>query len=301
MVMLEAVPNVSEGRDLATVAAIAAALAGEPGVQLLDSSSDPDHHRSVFTAAGEPGPLERGLLAMARLAVERIDLGRHCGVHPRLGAVDVVPFVPLGATQMADAIEAAERLGRAIGEELDVPVFLYGEAARDAARRLPVTLRGRGLSSVAAALATGELHPDYGPARAHPTAGVTLVGARTFLVAFNLWLGDASVRTAREIARAIRERDGGLPGVQAMGFYLESRGRAQVSIKLVRPDSTTLEMVVERVRQEATARGVEVERGELIGLLPEAIASQTTAEALLLPELGAAQILERRLSGLLTS
>jgi glutamate formiminotransferase len=154
---------------------------------------------------------------------------------------------------------------------------------------------------VAAALATGELHPDYGPARAHPTAGVTLVGARTFLVAFNLWLADDSVRTAREIARAIRERDGGLPGVQAMGFYLESRRRAQVSVNLVRPDSTTLAAVVERVRQEAAARGVEVERGELIGLLPEAIASQTTAEALLLPELGAAQILERRLSRLLTS
>jgi glutamate formiminotransferase len=296
MPLLEVVPNVSEGREAQAIAAIAGALGSEPGVRLLDLSSDPDHHRSVLTAAGEPGPLERGLLKMTRTAVDRIDLRRHTGVHPRLGAVDVVPFVPLGAATMADAVGAADRLGRAIGDDLGIPVFLYGEAASAADRRLPASLRRLGLPGVAAALTNGALRPDYGPTRAHPTAGVTLVGARTFLIAFNVWLASADVRVARDIARAIRESGGGLPGVQALGFYLESRGRAQVSINLLRPGKTPLESVVERVRAEAAARGIEVERGELVGLLPEAVASRTTAKALLLPELGPDQILERKLA-----
>jgi glutamate formiminotransferase len=296
MPLLEVVPNVSEGREAQAIAAIAGALGSEPGVRLLDLSSDPDHHRSVLTAAGEPGPLERGLLKMTRTAVDRIDLRRHTGVHPRLGAVDVVPFVPLGAATMADAVGAADRLGRAIGDDLGIPVFLYGEAASAADRRLPASLRRLGLPGVAAALTNGALRPDYGPTRAHPTAGVTLVGARTFLIAFNVWLASADVRVARDIARAIRESGGGLPGVQALGFYLERRGRAQVSINLLRPGKTPLESVVERVRAEAAARGIEVERGELVGLLPEAVASRTTAKALLLPELGPDQILERKLA-----
>jgi glutamate formiminotransferase len=208
----------------------------------------------------------------------------------------MVPFVPLGAATMADAVGAADRLGRAIGDDLGIPVFLYGEAASAADRRLPASLRRLGLPGVAAALTNGALRPDYGPTRAHPTAGVTLVGARTFLIAFNVWLASADVRVARDIARAIRESGGGLPGVQALGFYLERRGRAQVSINLLRPGKTPLESVVERVRAEAAARGIEVERGELVGLLPEAVASRTTAKALLLPELGPDQILERKLA-----
>jgi glutamate formiminotransferase len=299
MSVLEAVPNLSEGRDLAAIEAMAAALGGEPGVRLLDVSSDPDHHRSVLTAAGEPASLERGLLAMTRAAVDRIDLRRHRGVHPRLGAVDVVPLVPLGRATMEDAIASARRLGGAIGEQLALPVFLYGEAATDPRYRLPAGLRRRGLADVAGALAAGELVPDFGPARAHPSAGVVLVGARSFLIAFNLWLATADVRVARDIARAVRERDGGLAGVQALGLFLESRGRAQVSLNLLRPDATALEAVVERVRSEAAARGVAVERGELIGLLPARVAERTTARALLLPELGPAQIIERRLADLL--
>ena len=190
MTLLEVVPNVSEGRDAASIEAIGRALGAEPGVRLLDVSSDPDHHRSVFTAAGEPAPLERGLLAMAREAVARIDLRRHSGVHPRLGALDVVPFVPLGSAEMTDAIAAAQRLGRAIGDQLGIPVFLYGEAATDPGRRLPASLRRHGLDAVAAALAAATLRPDYGPARAHPTAGVVLIGART--------LPDRLQRLARE-------------------------------------------------------------------------------------------------------
>ena len=299
MALLEAVPNLSEGRDSAAVRALGEALAAEPAVHLLDVSADPDHHRSVLTAVGEPEPLERGLLAMSRAAVERIDLRRHQGVHPRVGAIDVVPFVPLAPATMETAVAAARRFGGALADTLAIPVFLYGEATTDPGRRLPAALRRQGLAAIEAALAAGSLVPDYGPSRAHPSAGVTLVGARGFLIAFNLWLGTSDARVARDIARAVRERDGGLPGVQALGLYLASRGRAQVSINLLRPDETPLHVVIERVRAEAAARGVEVDRGELIGLVPESVASRASASALLLPELGPRQILERRLAAAL--
>jgi glutamate formiminotransferase len=280
---LEAVPNLSEGRDRDTVRHLAAALGTGPGVRLLDVSSDPDHHRTVLTAVGEPEPLVDGLFALIGAAAGRIDLGRHAGVHPRVGAVDVVPLVPLGDTPMAVAVEAAQRLGRSVGDELGIPVFLYGEATPGPARRHPADLRRRGLPALTAAIAAGELRPDYGPARAHPTAGVTLIGARTFLVAFNVWLATADVAAARAIARAVRERDGGLPGVQALGLYLESRRQAQVSLNLLRPTETPLHTVVDAIRREAAARGVEIDHSELVGLLPESVALATTAHALALP------------------
>ena len=286
MTLLEVVPNVSEGRDAASIEAIGRALGAEPGVRLLDVSSDPDHHRSVFTAAGEPAPLERGLLAMAREAVARIDLRRHSGVHPRLGAVDVVPFVPLGSAEMTDAVAAAHRLGRAIGDQLDLPVFLYGEAATDSERRLPASLRRHGLDAVAAALAAATLRPDYGPARAHPTAGVVLIGARTFLIAFNVWLAAPTFASLVRWRAPSESATAGSPACRRWASTSTSRRRAQVSINLLRPAETPLQTVIERVREEAAARGVEIERGELIGLLPEAIAAQSTADALLLPELG---------------
>jgi glutamate formiminotransferase len=216
-----------------------------------------------------------------------------------VGAIDVVPFVPLGPATMENAVNAAHRLGRALAERLAIPIFLYGEAAPNRERRLPAALRRQGLGTVAAALAAGSLVPDYGPSRAHPSAGVTLVGARGFLVAFNLRLATADLRIARDIARAVRERDGGLAGVQALGLWLESRQQAQVSLNLLRPDETPLDVVVERVRAEAAARGVDVDSGELIGLLPEAVARRTSAAALFLPELGERQILERRLTAAL--
>lgn len=293
--LLEVVPNLSEGRDATRVHEIAAALVAEPGVRLLDLTSDPDHHRSVLTVAGEPDPLLRGLLAMIRAAVAAIDLRHHAGAHPRVGAVDVVPFVPLRGAAMADAVKAARALGRAVGDALEIPVFLYGEATPGGGRRLPADLRRLGLDALARALRSGEIVPDFGPARAHPSAGVILVGARTFLVAFNVWLRGADVVVARAVARAIRERDGGLRGVQALGLYLESRRLAQVSVNLLEPAVTPLHLVLERIRDEALARGVEIDRGELVGLLPEAVALRAAAAALLLPDLDAGRILERHL------
>jgi glutamate formiminotransferase len=294
--LLEAVPNLSEGRDAARVRALAATLSAEPGVRLLDVSSDPDHHRSVLTVAGEPEPLVSGLFSLVRAAAAAIDLRHHAGAHPRVGAVDVVPFVPLGGTAMGDAVEAAERLGRTVGERLEIPVFLYGEATPGASRRVPADVRRLGLAGLGAALDAGAIEPDYGPSRLHPMAGAILIGARTFLVAFNVWLRSDDVRVARAVARAIRERDGGLPGVQALGLYLESRRQAQVSINLLRPAETSLHTVFERVREEARARGVEIDRGELVGLVPEAVALRAAADALHLLDISPGRILERHLS-----
>jgi glutamate formiminotransferase len=290
--LLEAVPNLSEGRDASRVRELAATLSGEPGVRLLDVSSDPDHHRSVLTAIGEPAPLVDGLYALIRAAAAAIDLRHHAGAHPRVGAVDVVPFVPLGGAAMGDAVEAAHRLGRSVGDRLEIPVFLYGEATPGPERRVPADLRRLGLAGMAAALEAGELRPDYGPSRLHATAGAVLIGARTFLVAFNVWLRSADLRVARAVARAIRERDGGLPGVQALGLFLESRSRAQVSVNLLRPDQTSLHAVVERIASEARARGVEIDRGEIVGLVPESVVLRAAAEALRLPELTPSRILE---------
>jgi glutamate formiminotransferase / 5-formyltetrahydrofolate cyclo-ligase len=256
-----------------------------------------------------------GLVALARAVVQRIDLRHHRGVHPRTGALDVVPFVPLAPGAMPDAIDAAHRLGRALGDQLELPVFLYGAASTGDAgapaqpseakvpadwrqAKVPADWRRVGLPAIAAALDAGELTPDYGPPRAHPTAGIVLAGARGLLVAYNLLLFTADVSVARKVARALRERDGGLPGVQALGFHLESRGRAQVSINLLRPDQTPLRAVVERAREVASALGVEIDRGELVGLAPEAAVAGATAQELLLPELGPAQILEQRLAAL---
>ncbi|HVR29948.1 MAG TPA: glutamate formimidoyltransferase [Thermoanaerobaculia bacterium] len=296
MPLLEAVPNVSEGRDAGRVREIAAALASVPGVRLLDVSSDPDHHRSVLTAAGEPAPLEEGLTKLCRAALERIDLRHHDGVHPRIGAIDVVPLVPLAGAAIENAVESAERLGRRVGEELGVPVFLYGEAARSADRRAPAALRRLGLAALSEAIDGGALTPDYGPRRVDPRVGVTLIGARGFLVAFNVQLATEDVRIARAVAKAIRERDGGLPGVQALGLALESRRRAQVSVNLLPTARASLFTVVERIRDEASRHGVEIESSELVGLVPEEVALDAAADALRLPRLSPAHLLERRLA-----
>jgi glutamate formiminotransferase len=293
--LLEAVPNISEGRVQAIVGEIASALAGVAGVRLLDVSCDPDHHRAVLTAAGPPAALEDGLVALCRAAIERIDLRLHAGAHPRLGVVDVVPLVPLAGAAMADAVAAAERLGRRVGEELGVPTFLYGEAARADDRRTPAALRRTGLAALAAAMRAGELTPDYGPRRVDDAVGVTLVGARGALVAWNVQLATDDVRVARAVAAAIRERDGGLPGVQALGLYLESRRQAQVSVNLLRTGPTSLYAVLERIRDEARRRGVEIHSSELVGLMPEEVVLRAAADALRLPGLAAAQVLERKL------
>jgi glutamate formiminotransferase / 5-formyltetrahydrofolate cyclo-ligase len=280
---LECVPNVSEGRRPEVVARLAAAVSPAPGVRLLDVSSDPDHNRSVLTLAGEAEGLHAALLALYEAALAEIDLTSHQGVHPRVGAVDVVPFVPLGDTPMAAAVAAAERLAPEVARRFGLPVYLYERAARRPGRSALADIRRGGFEGFAAKIADPSCAPDFGPPRVHPTAGVTVIGARFFLIAFNAVLDTADAAIARAVARKVRESGGGLPAVRAMGVYLASRGRAQVSMNLADYRRTSLLSALERVRREAAALGARVAESEVIGLVPEEAARGVTQEALQLP------------------
>ena len=260
--MLECVPNVSEGRDAHTVDAIARSC----GVALLDVHRDPDHHRSVFTlAASEPHPVEQGVRALALTVADRVDLAAHTGAHPRFGAVDVVPFVALDPTRPEAAVVAAREFARWAAETLEVPTFLFG-TVDDQRRALPDLRRDAFTRRV----------PDFGPRAPHPRLGAIAVGARPPMVAVNVDLRDADLELARDIARAVRERDGGLPGVRALGFALASRQLVQVSMNLVDLEATGVEAACDEVRRRAEASRATVERVELVGLLPAAELSRTS-------------------------
>jgi glutamate formiminotransferase len=291
---LECVPNLSEGRRPEVVARLAAAVSA-PGVRLLDVSSDPDHNRSVLTLAGEPEELIAGLLALYEAALSEIDLRRHDGVHPRIGAVDVVPFVPLGGAPMALAVAAARRLAAEVGRRFGLPVYLYEEAAARPERRSLASIRRGGFEGFAGKLADPFWAPDHGPARLHPSAGATVIGARFFLIACNAILDTADAAVARAVAGAVRESGGGLPAVRALGFYLASRGCAQVSMNLTDFRRTSLSQALDRVREEAAARGAKIVASELVGLLPQQAALDAARDTLQLPALGPGHLLEERL------
>jgi glutamate formiminotransferase len=294
---IECVPNVSEGRRPEVVARLVDAVTSVAGVRLLDVSSDPDHNRSVLTLAGTAGDLRESLLALYEAALREIDLTRHEGVHPRVGAVDVVPFVPLGDTPMEEAVAAAEALAAAVAERFGLPVYLYEKAARRPERRLLADIRRGGFEGFPAKMSSPAWSPDFGPARVHPTGGVTVIGARFFLIAFNAVLDTPDVTLAKAIAKKVRESGGGLPAVRAMGVYLASRGRAQVSMNLVDFRRTSVLTALNRVRQEAESLGTRVLESELIGLMPEEAALGVMREALLMPGFAQDRVLESRLSG----
>jgi glutamate formiminotransferase len=291
MLPLESVPNVSEGRDPAVVAAIAAAFAGG-GARLLDVHSDADHHRSVLTLVGGEEELAASLVAGVAAARDLVDLRSHDGVHPRVGAADVVPVVPLRPGDMPRAKAVALEVARRVADELGLPVFLYAESG---AGRRPAFFRRGGTAGLQRRVTAGEIAPDFGPPRLHPSAGAVLVGARHPLVAFNLELVTDDLDAARAIAEAVRESSGGLPGVQALGLLLQRTGRAQVSLNLVDVEATPLHELVRRVRAEAHARGLEIAGGELVGLLPGATVAAAAAAALELPSLASDRVLELRL------
>jgi glutamate formiminotransferase len=286
---LESVPNFSEGRDRATIDAIGAALSGR--VRLLDVHTDPDHNRSVFTVVGEDAALVDALVAAVEVARDRIDLGRHLGAHPRIGAADVVPVVPLRPEHMerakAAALQVAERIG-----ELGLPVFLYGELAPG---RGPALFRRGGTEELAERLAGGEVEADFGPSELHPTAGGVIVGARRPLIAFNVDLREATLGDARAIASAIRERDGGFPGVRALGLELPSSGRVQVSMNVEDWEAAMLHEIVARIESEAAALGAAVERAELVGLMPAGAAAAAAGAVLRIDGFDASRLIETRL------
>ena len=289
--MLEAVPNVSEGRDPALIQAIGAAFARH--AVLLDVHSDADHHRSVFTLAGPDEALVSSLVEGVAVAVELVDLRRHAGVHPRVGAADVVPLVPLAPGEMDRAAAAARTVAARIGGELGLPVFLYGEVGSG---RRPAFFRRGGLDELRRRVDAGELVPDEGPARVDPRSGAVLVGARRVLVAYNLDLATDDVAVAMSIAAAVRESGGGMPGLQAMGLQLAGSGRLQVSMNVIDLDRAPVHEVVERVRREAASHGIAVVAGELIGLVPERVLREAAAAEVELPGIDESQVLERRLS-----
>jgi glutamate formiminotransferase len=287
---LESVPNFSEGRNRAVVDAIASALSA--GARLLDVHSDPDHNRSVFTLVGDDSGLVEALLAGIACARDRIDLRAHEGAHPRIGAADVVPIVPLRPGDMDRARRVALELGRRVGEELELPVFLYGELAPG---RGPAFFRAGGTEGLARRLATGELRPDFGPATLHPSAGGVIVGARKPLIAFNVDLLGGSVEDARAIASVVRERDGGFPGVRALGLDLPGSGRVQVSMNVEDWEAAALHDIVASIEAEAAARAVEVAGSELVGLMPAGAAAAAAGAMLKIEGFDASHLIETRL------
>ena len=227
---VECVPNISEGSDRGTLDAIAAVIDSHAGTWLLDQTADPDHGRSVFTLAGFPGRTMGAMEAVIEVAVERIDMRRQEGRHPRIGAVDVIPFVPIGDTTMEQCVAGAREFAARVAERFALPVYLYAEAAQRDDRRILAHIRRPGYEGLAEAMAVPGGEPDFGPTRPHPTAGASVVGARPFLIAYNIQLSTTDVAVAKRIAGRIRERDGGLPAVQALGIDLASQGCTQLSI-----------------------------------------------------------------------
>jgi glutamate formiminotransferase / 5-formyltetrahydrofolate cyclo-ligase len=262
-----AVPNVSEGRDIVTIDALADACR-VPGVRVLDVHSDADHNRSVLTLAGEPLAVQEAAVSLAAECVDRIDLRRQRGVHPRIGALDVLPLVVHDDAEMPLACEMAEGLASRIADHLGLPVFLYGAVASGPGRSLPRDFRRDGLEALGHALDDGRLVPDAGPPRLHPSAGAVLVGVRRPLVALNVWLPDAALADARAIADRVREAGGGMPGVRALGLYLPKAGMVQVSMNIEDYVASPVPAVLAAVRREAVRLGVEAGDAELVGLIP---------------------------------
>jgi len=285
---LESVPNFSEGRDAATVDAIGAALSAH--ARLLDVHSDPDHHRSVFTLVGFEHKLVEALVAGVECARDRIDLREHHGMHPRIGAADVVPIVPIDPADMERAQSTARELAARIGIDLGLPVFLYGTSGRG-----PAFFRQGGLHELQRRVEAGEISPDFGPNRLHPTAGAVLVGARRPLIAFNVNLRAATVEVARAIAAVVRESGGGFPGVRALGLELPSRGLVQVSMNVEDWEAAALRDIVARVEREAAGHGAEVVGSELVGLMPAGAAVAAAGSVLGIEGFDASRLLELRL------
>ncbi|PWU24327.1 MAG: glutamate formimidoyltransferase [Candidatus Rokuibacteriota bacterium] len=296
--VLECVPNVSEGRDARVIDRIARAISDVAGIRLADVHADSDHHRSVFTVLGAPDAVERAAWALAAATFASVDMRSHHGVHRRLGALDVLPFIPLRHVTMDEAAARARRVGEGLGRTHGVPVFFYGAAATSAARRSLPVIRAGEYEGLSARLADRDWQPDAGPARFDAVKGACVVGARGILVAYNVWLDSTDVNAARAIARAIRESSGGLPGLQAMGVPLHRHGVVQVSMNLVDYRVTSVARAFDAVAREADRIGIRVKRGELVGLLPRAALEGRTPESAGLGGLKPEQYLETHLDAL---
>jgi glutamate formiminotransferase / 5-formyltetrahydrofolate cyclo-ligase len=294
MPLIECVPNVSEGCRSDVIAALAQALA-VPGVRLLDQSSDSSHNRTVYTLVGEADGLQRAVLSLFASAIAHIDLRHHRGVHPRIGAVDVVPFVPLTGATMAECVALARATAELVFRRYAVPVYLYEEAARAAHRRSLADLRRGGLEGLALRMREDGWAPDFGDVHPHPTAGVSAIGARPILIAYNVTLASDRLDIARRIAKTIRTSSGGFSHVKAMGVRLEHTGVVQVSMNLTDYHRTSMTTVFDAVDQEAGKDGVRVLGSEIVGLVPADALPADPVARLKLSEADAGRILEKRL------
>ncbi|MDR1649405.1 MAG: glutamate formimidoyltransferase [Synergistaceae bacterium] len=293
--LVECVPNFSEGRRVGVIEAIVGEARAVPGVKVLDYSSDPDHNRTVLTFIGEPQPVRRAAFACCAKAAESIDMEKHKGGHPRIGATDVVPMIPVAGVTMEECVALAHELGREIAEKLSIPVYFYEAAAkRPSMKALPDVRKGE-YEGLKEAIKTPERAPDEGPQAMHPTAGATVVGARPFLVAFNINLDTPDVALARKIAQTVRAARGGYVNCRAMGLMLEDRGIAQVSINMTDYAATPLHRVFETVKSEAARYGVNVTGSEIIGLTPMQALVDAASFYLRIEDFKREQILEARL------
>jgi glutamate formiminotransferase len=295
-VLIECIPNISEGRRPEVVAAVIAAVKAVPGVRWLDQSTDADHNRSVLTFLGTPEVLEQAVTVLYEQVAAHVDLRAHTGEHPRMGAVDVVPFVPIsGGATMADCVALAKRVGERVAERFGVPVVLYEEAATAGHRRNLAEVRKGEFEGLGEKLAKPEWTPDFGPAAPHPALGASAIGAREALVAYNVYLNTPDVAVAQAIAKAIRGSSGGLGSVKAMGLSIEERKQAQVSMNLVNFRKNPLYRVVELIKIEAARFGVHVTSSEIVGLVPQDALLESAAYYLQLEGYRPGLVLENRI------
>lgn len=292
--IVQCVPNFSEGRRREVVEALTEAIIGVPGAALLDYSLDYDHNRCVITFAGDREAVKEAAFRAAEKAAGLINMRNHKGGHPRMGATDVIPLIPVAGVTMEQCAEAARQLGKRLGEELKIPVFLYEEAASAPERRNLAVLRAGEFEGLQRAIDGGRV-PDFGPAAPHATAGATAVGARRPLVAYNVNLTTGDVAVAKKIAAAVRERSGGLANVKALGVYLEDEKKAQVTMNLVNCEATPIHRVVEAIKAEAARFGVGVAETEVIGLIPVQYLLDAALHYLQLNRFSPQQILENRI------
>ncbi len=294
--VVECVPNFSEGRRREVIDKITSSIRSVTGVKVLDVESDTDHNRSVVTFVGDGESVKEAAFRGARTAKELIDLNKHSGQHPRMGALDVLPFVPISGVSMEDCVAVANQVGERIARELGIPVFLYEAAARRPERKNLENVRRGEFEGLREAIGRDDMRvPDYGPRAVHPTAGATAVGARMPLIAFNVNLKSTDITVAKDIARKIRASSGGLPHVKALGLSLADRRMVQVSMNLTDYTVTPVSTVFDAIQREAKDRGIEIAEGELIGLIPLDAVCEVTAKTLKILAFGSKQVLERRI------
>ena len=294
--IVECVPNFSEGRRKKVIDAIFAPVKKFTGVKLLDVESDPDHNRCLGTLVGEPNQVFEAVLQMIKVATKLIDMEKHHGEHPRIGATDVVPFIPVAGVSMEECVQLAKRLGKKVGEELKIPVYLYEAAATRPDRVNLADVRKGEYEGLKQEIETNpERRPDFGPAKMHPTAGAMVIGARKFLIAYNVNLETQDVQVAKDMAKLVREKDGGFPAVKALGFEIADKGYVQVSMNLCDFEKTNMDEVFRKIKEEAEKRGVKVLGSEIYGMVPMAALKGIDIKELQLIDFKENQILEKNL------